>query len=176
MMFNMDTIIPDNVTSVALPTQRHDHDECIAQALENAELICRERGVRLTVLRQRVLELIWQNHKPLGAYAILEALQAVQSRRAAPPTVYRALDFLLEQGLVHRLDSLNAYIGCPQPEHAHIGQFMICLSCENVIELDTSMITESIRDYAANIGFNVQRQTVEISGQCAQCSHLQKAV
>ncbi|MEM7018484.1 MAG: Fur family transcriptional regulator [Pseudomonadota bacterium] len=165
------TTNPD--ADVVLPTQRHDHDECITQALENAEAICQERDVRLTALRRQVLELIWQNHKPLGAYAILEALQHAQERRAAPPTVYRALDFLLENGLIHRLDSLNAYIGCPHPEHAHIGQFMICLSCENVMELDTPTITKSVREHAESLGFKVQQQTIEIAGQCAQCQELQ---
>ena len=96
----------------------HDHDHCIETALGDAESVCIERGVRLTVLRKRVLEIVWQSHRPLGAYAILDVL-AADGRRAAPPTVYRALDFLQENGLVHRIASMNAFVGCPMPDRRH---------------------------------------------------------
>ena len=96
--------------------EEHDHRVCVKDALEQATAICAKRGARLTPIRRRVLELIWASHKPSGAYDILEALsQESRGKRIAPPTVYRALDFLLEQGLIHRLESLNAFIGCPHP-------------------------------------------------------------
>src|SRR3546814_13619005 len=95
----------------------HDHDHCVSHALAEADSLCARQGVRLTALRKRVLELVWQSHKPLGAYDILAQLTEQDGRRAAPPTVYRALDFLLENGLVHRIASLNAFIGCNHPEH-----------------------------------------------------------
>jgi Fur family zinc uptake transcriptional regulator len=147
----------------------HNHTLCMREALNNAVQLCLQRGVRLTPLRQHVLELVWRSHKPLGAYTILENLQIDQGRRAAPPTVYRALDFLLEQGLIHRIASLNAFIGCLHPESTHVGQFFICEQCENAIELDTTDITESILQHANRLGFCVKNQTIEISGRCAHC-------
>ena len=93
----------------------HDHRRCVADALDKAEALCSDRGARLTKLRCRVLELVWNSHAPIGAYDVLRRLSQ-EHQSAAPPTVYRALDFLLEQGLIHRIESLNAYIGCPVPE------------------------------------------------------------
>ena len=77
--------------------QSHQHHQCISQALESAQEVCAQRGVRLTPLRKRVLELVWQSHKPLGAYDILEVLSREDGRRAAPPTVYRGLDFFIRE-------------------------------------------------------------------------------
>ena len=99
----------------------HDHSQCVDSALADADALCARQGVRLTALRRRVLELVWQSHKPLGAYDILGTLSEEDGRRAAPPTVYRALDFLMENGLIHRIASLNAFIGCVRPEHSHQG-------------------------------------------------------
>ena len=151
------------------PSSGHDHERCVASALERAEAICETRGLRLTKLRRHVLELVWAGHKPVGAYDILDAL-ADAGRKAAPPTVYRALDFLMEAGLVHRLDSLNAYIGCPDPDHAHSGQFLICRGCHSVIELDASAINARIREAAAGAGFLAEQQMLEVRGLCAACS------
>ena len=150
--------------------QSHQHHQCISQALESAEDVCAQRGVRLTPLRKRVLELVWQSHKPLGAYDILEVLSREDGRRAAPPTVYRGLDFLLENGLIHRLASLNAYIGCSHPQVAHEGYFMICKQCNNAYELvQHSQIDTAISSEAEQMGFTVETQMVEILGTCAAC-------
>ncbi|PAU86791.1 Fur family transcriptional regulator [Pseudomonas sp. WN033] len=151
------------------PHHPHDHSQCVHQALSSAEHLCQREGVRLTALRKRVLELVWQSHKPLGAYDILETLAREDGRRAAPPTVYRALDFLLEQGLVHRIASLNAFIGCSSPEHRHQGQFLICRQCHVAVELDQSPIHQAIADSAATLGFEVESETVEITGLCKRC-------
>ena len=146
------------------------HQHCISQALDSAEALCAQRGVRLTALRKRVLELVWHSHKPLGAYDILEILSREDGRRAAPPTVYRGLDFLLENGLIHRLASLNAYIGCSHPEVAHEGYFMICQQCQNAYELQQhARIDTAISAEAEQMGFIVETQTVEILGTCAAC-------
>src|SRR5690606_29397539 len=102
---------------------QHDHRRCIADALDAAERVCAGRGARLTELRRRVLELVWQSHRPVGAYPLLAALGR-DGHAPAPPTVYRALDFLQAQGLVHRIESRNAYVGCPHPETDHTGQLM----------------------------------------------------
>ena len=147
----------------------HDHSQCVSSALADADALCAQQGVRLTALRRRVLELVWQSHKPLGAYDILAVLSEQDGRRAAPPTVYRALDFLLEHGLVHRIASLNAFVGCDHPDHAHQGQFFICRQCHAAIELERTAISDSILDSARSLGFRVEAQTVEVVGLCARC-------
>ncbi|NAT18288.1 Fur family transcriptional regulator, partial [Pseudomonas syringae pv. actinidifoliorum] len=99
-----------------LASRPHDHSHCVHSALAEAETLCTQQGLRLTTLRRRVLELVWQSHKPLGAYDILAVLSEEDGRRAAPPTVYRALDFSSwKNGLVHRIASLNAFTGCNHP-------------------------------------------------------------
>ncbi|MBN1957283.1 MAG: transcriptional repressor [Desulfuromonadales bacterium] len=145
----------------------HDHQRCMATALANAEQVCLNRRRRFTALRRRVFELIWQQHKPIGAYEVLEQLQ--KDGRAAPPTVYRALDFLLELGLVHRIASMNAYVGCVHPERQHEGQFLICMQCRAFAELDSESITRMIDDKAQVNGFEVHRHTIEILGLCPKC-------
>lgn len=149
----------------------HDHAHCIAQALDKAVHLCQQRGVRLTTLRRQVLELIWQNHKPVGAYTILEQLHNPQGRRAAPPTVYRALDFLLEQGLIHRIVSLNAFIGCWHPELPHFGQFLICEGCGNAAEFETPQLNVDMQQQVNQLGFQVTKPTVELTGKCCYCQH-----
>ena len=146
----------------------HDHDDCIARAMATAERICRERGLRFTSLRRRVLGLVWESHKPAGAYEILERL-GEEGRPAAPPTVYRALEFLIDAGLVHRLDSLNAFIGCADPSISHAGQFLICRRCRSVVELDDSDIEELVQARAERLGFTAENQVLEIQGLCGAC-------
>lgn len=158
-----------NAEASATPHTGHDHERCVTAALERAEAICEARGLRLTALRRHVLELVWAGHKPVGAYDVLDAL-AEAGRKAAPPTVYRALDFLMEAGLVHRLDSLNAYIGCPDPAHAHSGQFLICRECQSVIELDAGAINARIEQAAARAGFRAEQQMLEVRGVCEACA------
>ena len=150
------------------PYQRHNHQHCIDQAVHQAQQICRERGVRLTEIRQRVLELIWQSHRPRGAYDLMEEL-GKEGRNSAPPTVYRALDFLIEQGLVHRIESLNAYVACPCPEHVHGFQLLICRHCGRVEELHLDEVNDQLKSRARSLGFDVDRQTIELLGTCDAC-------
>ena len=150
------------------PDSGHDHGHCVRQAMEEAQALCRDRSARLTPLRARVLELIWQSHKPLGAYAILDML-AQEGRRPAPPTVYRALEFLLKYGLVHRIASLNAYTGCNAPGHSATGQFLICRECGTVAELSNSRISTAIEAAAEAEAFSTDQHTVEITGICPHC-------
>lgn len=147
----------------------HDHQQCVDHALHAAEQVCAREGVRFTTLRRRVLELVWQSHKPLGAYDILDTLSRDDGRRAAPPTVYRALDFLLDNGLIHRIASLNAFIGCTSPEHPHQGQFLICRECRITVELDQSSIHHAICQSAAAHDFTIEAETVEVTGLCRTC-------
>ena len=152
-----------------LACRPHDHTHCVSHALSTAETLCEQRGLRLTALRKRVLELIWTSHKPLGAYDILGVLSEIDGRRAAPPTVYRALDFLQEHGLAHRIASLNAFVGCNHPGEAHPGQFLICRNCHAAVELQQESIDAALKASADNIGFSIEGQTVEITGLCAHC-------
>jgi Fur family zinc uptake transcriptional regulator len=138
------------------------------RALAQADTLCQERGVRLTELRRRVLEILWNSPTPLGAYAILDVLRD-DGRPGAPPTVYRALDFLLEQGLIHRLASLNVFVGCRQPDNHHAGQFLICRDCGQVNELSNPMIEELLSAEAAAREFEVLAQRVEVLGRCPDC-------
>ena len=145
----------------------HDHQGCIDEALRHAEALCQRQRQRFTAIRRRVLELVWQQHKPIGAYEVLEMLQ--RDGRTAPPTVYRALEFLQQMGLVHRISSLNAYAGCIHPGIPHDGQFLICEACQSLAELDVPAITGAIAESAAHSGFKPRRCTVEILGLCPNC-------
>ena len=149
-------------------SEEHDHRHCMANALDGAKAVCTERGARLTPVRQRVLEIVWQSHRPLGAYAILDVLSG-EGHSPAPPTVYRALEFLLANGLVHRLSSLNAFIGCSRPGHPGAGQFLICTACGTAAELHDAGIERAIEHGAEAEGFTSHVHTVEISGLCPHC-------
>ena len=146
----------------------HDHQVCVDRALERAAELCARSGARLTDLRRRVLELIWTSHAPVGAYDILERLSEDQGR-TAPPTVYRALEFLLAEGLIHRVESLNAFVGCADPGDAHAGQFLICTGCGNAAELHDARIDKAIAASTAKLGFRPTRKTVEVLGLCPTC-------
>lgn len=140
------------------------------QALAQAETLCQQRGVRLTDLRRRVLEIIWNSTAPLGAYAILDVLREDGRQGAsAPPTVYRALDFLLEQGLIHRLVSLNVFTVCHQPGKPHNGQFLICQDCGHVNEMNNPEIDHLLRTETEGRGFETRTRIVEILGRCPEC-------
>lgn len=152
----------------ALPYRPHNHAACVSQALADARAICLAENARLTPTRERVLELIWQSHKPLGAYDLLAAL-AEDGHNAAPPTVYRALDFLLQYGLVHRIASLNAFIGCAHAGQHHTSVFLICRSCRNALELPAPEVGRAVQEAAAAESFTPEDTTIEIAGQCPNC-------
>jgi Fur family transcriptional regulator, zinc uptake regulator len=147
----------------------HDHGRCLEDAVAYAATACERRGVRLTALREQVLRLVWGNHEPIKAYDLLERLRE-RHQGAAPPTVYRALEFLLREGLIHRLESLNAYVGCGDPSRPHAGQFLICRDCNSVAELNDADISALIGRKAGELGFRLAHQTIELSGVCPQCS------
>ena len=142
----------------------------IASALASAEAICIERGQRFTPLRRRVLELVLLAGKPIKAYDLLELLSE-DRRRVAPPTVYRSLDFLLEQKFLHRIESQNAFIACCISHgHKHAVQFFICNRCNDVIEMTDNSIADSIHQRAGEMGFQATGQTIEVSGLCKRCA------
>lgn len=146
-----------------------NHKHCINDALESAHKICIDRKLRLTALREQVLRLIWQSHQPLGAYDLLDMLANASSRRVAPPTVYRALEFLLDVGLIHRINSLNAYIGCPSPSTEHPSYFLICTQCKMASECNSSDLSLHIESLGKEQGFMIQKQWLEVLGLCQEC-------
>ncbi len=143
------------------------------QAVARAEALCAARGVRLTALRRDVLGLVLDADTPTGAYEILDRLR--QSRGgAAPPSVYRALDFLCAQGLVHRVARLAAFVGCVADAaphaHAHAEQFLICRGCGQTIELADPALTAALTAAARRHGFAITAITIEAEGRCAACA------
>jgi Fur family zinc uptake transcriptional regulator len=149
----------------------HDHQGCINTALAVAERLCDERGVRFTPLRRRVLELIWSNHESVKAYDLLDTLKGFD-KSAKPATVYRTLDFLLEQGLIHRIESLNAFVGCQHPERRHELLLLICERCHNVDERPALELIDAATREIRNAHFLPQHQSYEVRGLCASCAEL----
>ncbi|HVC62019.1 MAG TPA: Fur family transcriptional regulator [Acetobacteraceae bacterium] len=137
--------------------------------LHRAGEICAARGARLTDLRREVLGLILDAGGPAGAYDLLGRLRGSRGG-AAPPTVYRALDFLVEQGLVHKLERLSAFVGCVAQAQEHAAQFLICRSCGRVTELEDHQLEHALADAAERLGFTVGKATIEAEGQCAACA------
>lgn len=151
------------------PASGHDHAACVRAALKGAERHCATEGLRLTPTRRRVLELIWQGHRPRGAYELLEQL-AADGHKPSPPTVYRALDFLLAHGLIHRVSSRNAFVGCSRPGGAHVAQIFICDRCGVTLEQADAAVDRRIRRTAQDLHFRVRQQTVEVAGVCPLCA------
>jgi len=155
-------------TSV-FPAPGHDHDRCSTDAMVQAEAVCAARGQRLTPIRRQVLEALLSSHKPLGAYEIIDRLAAAGGR-PAPITIYRALDFLRENELVHRIESRNAFVACVH-NHATgaLVVFLICEKCGAVGEALSAQAAESLRSAAKAAGFAPKTPVIEIAGICAHC-------
>lgn len=152
----------------AIAFRKHDHRRCQRELLSEARQLCESRQLRLTVRRKQVLEILLASHQPIGAYDILAVLnRRDQAERIAPPIVYRALDFLLNEGLIHRIESRNAFICCAHPGECAAAQFLICRDCERVAELDHR--AHGLLDEADSLGFAVDHSVVEITGVCAEC-------
>lgn len=149
-----------------LAFREHNHHQCEQSLLDKAKKICDQRDVRLTRRRRQVLEILLSSHKPMGAYEVLNALNKTE-QNITPPIVYRALEFLLEQGLVHRIESENAFIPCSHPGHQCEAQFLICSSCHCVAEL-SSLKSPAVSE-ADKVGFKISHSVIEISGVCATC-------
>ena len=148
------------------PTHHVHGADAYVRAVEAA---CVERGLRLTPLRAQVLGLVAAAGRPVKAYDLLERMKP-EGGSTAPPTVYRALDFLLEQGFIHRLASVNAFVGCHHPQVRHSVPFLICDSCQNATELEDTRISELLESEALALGFGTRAQTLEVHGICARCA------
>jgi Fur family transcriptional regulator, zinc uptake regulator len=151
------------------PAPDHDHGRCASAAIAHAEVLCAARAQRLTPMRRHVLEALLDSHRPLGAYEIIERLAALG--RPAPITVYRALDFLRDNGLVHRIESRNAFVACV---HNHGGGddlivFLICERCGAVGEAPGANVAETLKASARAAGFAPESPVIEIAGICAHC-------
>jgi len=140
-----------------------------AERIALAMSLCTARGARLTELRRLILELLWRSGRPTGAYDLIEALKQRDSRLVGPPTVYRALDFLMSQGLVAKIESRNAYVPRIHPERRHDCLFFVCINCGASAELEDPRVERRISEDAAHIGFRPTRQVVEVEGICARC-------
>jgi Fur family transcriptional regulator, zinc uptake regulator len=138
--------------------------------LDAAATICTEDGARLTDLRREVFKLILETDGPVGAYRLLDRLKETRGN-AAPPTVYRALDFLMAHGLIHRVERLNAFIPCDDAgRHDHVVQFLICRNCGGVDEVEDQGVADALRHAADAQGFKPGHATVELEGTCATCA------
>src|SRR5690606_4886665 len=144
------------------------HETCVADALRMAEDICAARDVRFTEIRRKVLELVWESHEPVKAYDLLEKLDQ-HFGAVKPPTVYRALDFLTEHGLVHKINSLNAFVGCSHPLRHAECYFLICADCGEAEECCNADIVAAIERTTAARDFRAKQITLEISGRCRHC-------
>ena len=163
-------------------TAPHDHVHDAPSFVDAVERACRDRGLRLTPIRARVLGLIARQGKPIKAYDLLEQLRADNARidksdeeesagAAAPPTIYRALDFLLANGFIHKLESVNAFVACHHPSTAqHSVPFLICDRCHSAVELEDREVVAQLEARARALGFQPQAQTLEVHGLCARCA------
>lgn len=154
-------------------TSGHNHKNCVSQALRTAEKLCAERGVRFTPTRRKVLELIWESHQAAKAYDLLDRIK-VFDQVAKPATIYRALDFLLEQGLIHRVESLNAFIGCNCSAHRHEQMLMICGRCHQIEEREAPEVMSALAREIDAAGFVTLHKTIEIHGLCSICAESDK--
>lgn len=149
--------------------ERHDHAACMTDALSAAEARCSEDGLRFTPQRRKVLEILLQEHRALGAYAILDKLRE-DGFGSQPPVAYRALDFLVEHGLAHKIERLNAFIACAHPGENHAPAFMICRLCETVAEAQSGPARGALGAAARATGFRIERTVVEAEGVCPTCA------
>lgn len=162
------TAAPRTDPDQALAFQAHDHSHCCGDLIARAQVIAEERGARLTPVRRRVLEILLEDHRALGAYEVLERL-GQDGFGNQPPVAYRALDFLVEQGFAHRVSRLNAFIACTHPGQDHSPAFLICRTCQAVAEAPGRGIHAAVEAAAAALGFATERTIIEALGRCPAC-------
>ena len=187
----MSTTISNSAKASGVKTSSdtdHLHDvqqstaQAIAQRLASAKEDCRQRGVRFTLLRQQIYQLVLAANQPVGAYDLITQLQQIRlletaaagakrqpPKNVAPPTVYRSLEFLLSEGLIHQLTSINAYVPCCHPRAQHTAAFLICAQCQRVQECSSLPIQEMMNFAEQDVGFKVARSVIELSGCCQSC-------
>jgi Fur family zinc uptake transcriptional regulator len=154
---------------MSFPNPSHDHRHCTEDLIARAERLCGRRGARLTPQRRDVLSCVAQSHVATGAYELIDRM-AGQGARPAPITIYRALDFLLAHGLVHKIESRNAYVACSHPHEGKPAALLICEACGTVAELDAPESFAALARGAEEQGFKASRTVVEMSGHCGHCA------
>ena len=147
---------------------RHDHAHCAGDVLTRATDMAKAQGARLTPVRRRVLEILLEGHRAMGAYDVLQRL-AAEGFGNQPPVAYRALEFLVEQGLAHRIQRLNAFTACTHPGEVHAPAFLICRQCQTVAEAADAPTRAALEAAAADLGFVIERTTIEALGLCPSC-------
>lgn len=160
---------PEPMGDPAVAFAAHDHARCAGGVLARAEAVSAAAGARLTPVRRRTLEILLQSHRALGAYEVLERL-AEEGFGNQPPVAYRALDFLVGQGLAHRIRRLNAFAACMHPGETHSPVFLICRTCDAVAEAPAETVRHALAEVADAIGFRVERMNVEALGLCPACA------
>lgn len=150
--------------------EHHDHSACVRSTLSRAETECARKGLRLTPVRRRALEILLAEHRALGAYDLLAVLSK-EGLGAQPPVAYRALDFLVKAGFAHKIEALNAYIACSHLGDDHAPAFLICRNCNMVAEADTAPAQGRLGDAARASGFIIERTVVEAEGLCPDCQN-----
>ena len=153
---------------MSFPNPSHDHRHCTEDLIARAERLCGRRGARLTPQRRDVLSCVAQSHAATGAYELIDRM-AGHGARPAPITIYRALDFLLAHGLVHKIESRNAYVACSHPHEGKPAALLICEGCGTVAELDAPESFAALTRGAEEQGFKASRTVVEMSGHCGHC-------
>lgn len=136
---------------------------------QRVEDVCACKGLQLTPLRRRVLSILNDSGAPLGAYAIMEKLSKIEAKPIAPPTVYRTLDFFVENGFLHKIESRNAFAPCEHVGHAHNGVVLLCRRCGHSEEIQDSALDEALRGIADRVGFSMAPQILEVQGLCSAC-------
>jgi len=158
---------PASSSAPCVRPEQHAHGT--ADYLRVVEQACRERGLNLTPIRAEALKQIAAAGRPIKAYDLLERMRGGPGA-SAPPTVYRALDFLLEHGFIHRLASVNAFLACHHPAEGHVVPILICRDCESADELEDEGVSAALEQLAAERGFTPALSHVEVLGRCARCT------
>ena len=161
-------------TAAAEAMRPHDHRDCIRRVLDEAERRASNDKVNFTPVRRHTLEILLESHAAMPAYGLLKRLDA-DGFGSQPPVAYRALDFLMEQGFVHRVERLNAFVACMFPHEAHTPAFLICRNCRSVAETRVAPVPAALQQEARAAGFAIERSVMEAEGLCRDCAHGENA-
>lgn len=152
----------------AIGFEHHDHSACVQSGTDAAAQYCAAHGLQFTAQRRRVLEILLEEHRALGAYDILDRLRD-EGLAAQPPVAYRALDFLTTHGFAHKIERLNAFIACAHMGQHHAPAFLICRECGAVAEAYADPMQGDLGRAAQEAGFSVERAVIEVEGLCPNC-------
>lgn len=156
------------VSTAPVGFEKHDHKMCVQTAIEIAEAKCSSSGLRFTPVRRKTLEILLEEHRAIGAYDLLQKLSEA-GFGSQPPVAYRAIDFLVTNGFAHKVEKLNAFIACNRPGASHSPTFMICHTCQLVVEGISGQVSNMLGKSAEKIGFKVEKSVIEVEGICASC-------